>query len=350
MREVDPIYRELAARIGGEEFVYLPQILEKLTSMEQARIVQALPDTDRDPSAGRSLQVSEEFARKLDLEKKVVDNHIQELFEKGLLFPTSKGPQLARNVGQLHDTTLFNPQFDDSLGSEFFDLWAAWSGEKTKPAPEDCPSEKGALMRVIPKWRVIKDVPGILPFEDMREILKKQDLIVLGHCPCKRSYHNRECNMPDEVCIVVDRSAEYNLSRGVGKKLTYEEALKFFDECDHYPLVNCVINQRNVTQLICNCHWCCCASLGKDTAKSRFVAEVDPQKCRACRICADKMCQFGAARMKFYPELGEERAYIDPELCRGCGSCVVSCPSQARTMKLVRPPEHVPETFGRDYL
>jgi len=153
---IDPIYNELAARIGGEEFKYLPQILEKLASLEQARIVQALPDPDRDPSAGRSLKVSEEFARKLGLDKNDVDRHIQELFEKGLLFPTSRGPQLARNVGQLHDTTLFNPKFDQSLGSDFFNLWAAWSGEKTKPVPEDCPSEKSALMRVVPKWRTIK--------------------------------------------------------------------------------------------------------------------------------------------------------------------------------------------------
>jgi NAD-dependent dihydropyrimidine dehydrogenase PreA subunit len=30
----------------------------------------------------------------------------------------------------------------------------------------------------------------------------------------------------------------------------------------------------------------------------------------------------------------------------GCGSCVVTCPGKARTMKLVRTPEHVPVDLG----
>jgi len=50
--------------------------------------------------------------------------------------------------------------------------------------------------------------------------------------------------------------------------------------------------------------------------------------------------------MKFYPELGQERAFIDAEICMGCGSCVVTCPGKARAMKLIRPPEHVPAELG----
>ena len=77
-------------------------------------------------------------------------------------------------------------------------------------------------------------------------------------------------------------------------------------------------------------------------AKSRYRAKVDPAKCIGCRTCVDKRCQFGASQMRFYPEYGQERAYIDEEKCMGCGLCVINCPSEARTMKMVRPPDHIP--------
>ena len=47
--------------------------------------------------------------------------------------------------------------------------------------------------------------------------------------------------------------------------------------------------------------------------------------------------------MKYYPEFGEERAYIDTEKCMGCGNCVINCCIGARKMKLVQPPEFVPD-------
>jgi len=37
------------------------------------------------------------------------------------------------------------------------------------------------------------------------------------------------------------------------------------------------------------------------------------------------------------------KAYIDAEKCYGCGQCVVNCPAEAMKMKIVRPPEHIPE-------
>jgi ferredoxin len=129
--------------------------------------------------------------------------------------------------------------------------------------------------------------------------------------------------------------------------------MKFFEETDKLPLVHIASNQRDVNVLLCNCHWDCCElllplfrsdkyELEKGAAKSRFVAVMDPEKCKACGKCV-QMCQFDAAKMKYYPELGETRAYIDAEKCMGCGSCVVNCANEARAMKIVRPPEYVPE-------
>ncbi len=54
--------------------------------------------------------------------------------------------------------------------------------------------------------------------------------------------------------------------------------------------------------------------------------------------------------MKYYPELGEERAYVDTEICMGCGNCVIQCPIGARAMKLVQPPEFIPDEYVGHYL
>jgi Pyruvate/2-oxoacid:ferredoxin oxidoreductase delta subunit len=342
MSEIDAIYKELAAKITGGRSETLPKILAKMANLEQARLIAALPDTDRSPAAGRSLEVSDKFAQKLGLDKKTVDKHIRELYEKGLLFPTRTGPQMARTYMQLHDAALGNPKYDEALGTEFFDLWGGPDGKITrKPSPASLRPRFSAF-RIVPRWKSIKDLTGVLPHEDIRQILKSQDQIALQPCGCKRSFRKRDCGIPVESCINVGRTAEYNIDRGASRKITYEEAMKINDEFDKYPVVNAVVNQREVNQLICNCHYCCCGAI-HGAAKSRFEAEVDPEKCHACGICVDS-CQFGAISMKQYPGIKGERAYVNPELCRGCGCCVIACPNEARKMKIVRPPEHIPES------
>ena len=145
----------------------------------------------------------------------------------------------------------------------------------------------------------------------------------------------------------------YNLSRGVGRRVTPEEAIAFCDSTDEEPFVHIAINQKTVNMLVCNCHWCCCElilpllrqskyPLWKGLAKSRFEATVEVEKCRACGKCQER-CQFEAAQMKDDPLSGQKKGSVDTEKCMGCGCCVVTCPNGARRMNLVRPPEHIPD-------
>lgn len=359
-KKIDPIYREISALVEPrlKDSNYFPWILERLMNLDQAKLVMALPDKERNESTDK-LEVSEGFAKKLNLDKKTADKYVRDLYEKGFLYPTRKGPQPPRNLGQWIDTQN-NPKYDKTLGDEYYALIGLFSDKELQTDREERIGKRIAagepgMSRIIPRWRAIKDVPGVLPAEDVRELLKANDSFAVLHCACRKRYKTRECGVPEELCLVLGRNADYNIDRKAGRKLTRQEAFDLIsNETAKYPVVHVggrTNDPKNFFGLICNCHYDCCEVLRTPMvngskypvteyyAKSRFRATVDPAKCVGCRVCVDKRCQFGAAQMKLYPEFGEERAYIDEEKCMGCGCCVETCSTGARSMKIVEPPE-----------
>jgi ferredoxin len=355
-KKIDPIYYEIAKRVqaGLENSKYFPWIMERLMNAEQAKLVMALPDAHRTPATGR-LEVSAEFARELGMEKKTADSYVRNLYEKGFLFPTSKGPQLPRSMGQWLDTQN-NPKFDAELGDEYYALIGLFSDDELGPPREERIGKRIAAGQrgtsgIIPRWRAIKDIPGILPGEDVRELIKAHEDIALLHCACRKRYKERECGVPEELCMVLGRAALYNIDRGAGRRITREEAFDIINNVTaKYPVVHIGTRTRdpkNFRGVLCHCHFDCCEVMRTPMvigckypvtefyAKSRYRAVVDPEKCIKCRICIDKRCQFGALEMKFYPEYGEERISVNEDKCMGCGCCVETCPTSAHSMKVV---------------
>jgi NAD-dependent dihydropyrimidine dehydrogenase PreA subunit len=344
-KKVDPVYRELATKLKEPNSEIMPRLLERLMNLEQARIINALPASPDD------------IAKQLNLDKATVDKHMQEMFEKGLLYPGKSGWHMTRSWPELHDSAgSANPKYDSD---EFFDLAFAKADERVKKQIDEVLKGETKVirqsMRVVPRWKSINDIPGVLPYEDIRQILTASAPIAVVNCACKKIDRNRECKdiISTETCITIGRSAQHNLSRGAGRQLSYDEAMELCDSFDKYQLVHLTGNTNTMPYLICNCHNCCCGAFYRNSrtkkqlnqfsiAKSRFVATVDPAKCRGCRTCIDMRCPVGAIQMKYYPEFGEERTYINTDECIGCGLCVITCPANARTMKLVRPPEYIP--------
>ncbi|MDK2876961.1 MAG: pyruvate ferredoxin oxidoreductase delta subunit [Archaeoglobaceae archaeon] len=59
-------------------------------------------------------------------------------------------------------------------------------------------------------------------------------------------------------------------------------------------------------------------------------AQVDKEKCTACRIC-EQFCPEGCIEIK---ELGDEKfAVVDYNYCKGCGVCASVCPQEAIKME-----------------
>jgi NAD-dependent dihydropyrimidine dehydrogenase PreA subunit/DNA-binding transcriptional ArsR family regulator len=344
--QIDPVYQELAAKMKRPNSKVLPALLQRLADLEQARIVRELPAQP------------EEIAKKLGLDRETVEKHLSLLFEKGLVTRGKRSWNLASSWGWLHDAIGSSDSKYDDI--ELFDVAMVMSGEELMNLSQRV--EKGdkrtirQYMRVIPKWKTIKDIPGVLPCEDVREVFRNSPPIVLINCACRRLYKDRKCKttLPVNVCLSCGRLGRHVLSRGIGKELTYDELIKFLDRLDEYQLVNLTGNSNRMPIQMCNCHNCCCGMFHiraytkpnmnqSPFAKSRFIVEDHPEKCIACGKCINERCPIGAISMKYFPEFGGERSYTDTEECIGCGLCVLTCPAEARKMKLVRPPEHIPE-------
>jgi Pyruvate/2-oxoacid:ferredoxin oxidoreductase delta subunit len=346
---IEPIYNELAAMIPDGDWYYTPRLIKYLADLDQAKICRELPATD------------EAIAAKLGLEKEHVTAQIKELIKRGLLIRTEDGAKMPATVGAFIDFAATTPYNDARLDDNWYEMLRARLEEDDAVVAFSTFFAKsqldGAPMnRVLPKWNAIKDIPGVMPCEDMREVLRPADgKLSTSRCMCKQIWPRRipamfEGTHPDEGhCIHFGKMAEHYINEmEIGKWLSWEEAMALMDGLDASPLCHMVVNAREV-RWICQCDDQACVLIGTmrrskefgihdGIAPSRFLAIFDAEKCNGCGICVTK-CPFHAVKMNEEGNL----AVIAAKECMGCGSCVVNCPTSALSMKIVRPPEHIPE-------
>jgi Pyruvate/2-oxoacid:ferredoxin oxidoreductase delta subunit len=265
------------------------------------------------------------------------------LFNKGLIFKSQKPEGIryyrVRHVMQFHDATALAPD----VARETLDLWKEYMDtewhEDLRMLEEALPHP---VMRVVPVNVSIDSKAQILAFDDVRNIVEGAKNLAVTQCACR--VIDGKCGKPLEVCMQVNRAADYVLERGIGRKLTVDQAIEMLKACEEEGLVHISDNRRGAGHVICNCcsDCCiCCASVAKGSKKfvapSRFVALVDAELCSGCEVCLDR-CFFGAASMT-----GKDgTAVIDHEKCMGCGVCAVTCPTEAISLKETRPEDFVP--------
>jgi ferredoxin len=267
-----------------------------------------------------------------------IESMIDPLFRKGVLFKSKKpdGTRYyrVRQVVQLHDATavMNNPP------PGMLDLWKEYMrtewGEQIK-------SFETPFVRVVPINVSIEPNSQILASDDVISIIDRAHNIAVTKCSCRAV--DGACGEPVEVCLQLDRAADYSLERGTGRKLTREEALRMLEMCEDQGLVHVAENKQGVGHVICNCCRDCClnwpsvkSGVGKFVSPSRFRAVVDTGHCNGCEKCIER-CFFDALQM------GEgELALVDERKCMGCGVCRYACMLDAITMRVVRPQEFVP--------
>ena len=351
---INDTYAVLMEHLGFPGSNRLRPILEMLMTPDQANMATALPGTPQ------------EVAEKTGIDVNRVRDNLDELYFKGVIFPRGDFRnrvyyRFARSIGQFHDSTMASEQLDVEKDRPFFELWYDFVMNEMYPnTAKRLAKMETPRTRIVPAYRSIKDLPGVLPYENFPEILKAQELIATAPCSCRLCTDSvgEPCDIHDEVahkvCLQFGRGADYVIARGSGRELSKEEALALNDIIEDSGLLHLWPNNAAMTGPKTSCQCCrdCCMiyipidqaglSIGKVWEKSRYQAYVNQEDCDGCQICVDR-CLFDAIEMERPEGSKKYKATVDAEKCFGCGSCVVGCETAALQMKVARPPEHIPQ-------
>ena len=328
----ESMYKQLAESIGVGDSTIVPEIFKMLADENDAKILLAAA-----PPA-----TVEEISEKTGIPADDVKKRINPLFKKGLIYRSSKpGPRYyrVRNLLQFHDASIL------AIGAPpgFMDMWKKYHeeefGEHQKRIEDALPR---SVVRVVPVNIAVESDTKVAPFEDVKQIVADARNLAVTDCTC-RVVTSGPCETPLEVCIQVNKAADYAVERGTGRQLTKQETLDMLKMCEEEGLVHVVGNRRALGHIICNCCDDCCInwtgtrkSGAKFTAPSRFTAAIDPDLCDGCETCLDR-CFFDAINLE------DDASEIDETECMGCGLCVVTCPTDAISLKEIRGEDYVPE-------
>jgi len=323
------LYEQLTNAIGISESKIIPKIFKLLADEDEAKVILAAA-----PPA-----TVEEIAERSGVPAEKVEQVIDPLFKKGLLFKSSR-PGVYYRVKymlQFHDASILAP----GMTQEFFDLWKEYHNSEFDGHMGQIQSVlTQSAVRVVPVNVVVQPDLRVAYFDDVRQIVEKARNIAVTACTCR--VVDGKCGKTVDVCIQLDKADDYALERGSGRKLTKDEALEMLKKCEEEGLVHTVGNTRGLGHIICNCCEDCCINWSNHgklninfTAPSRFAAFVEADNCTGCEVCLER-CYFDAI------SLDSGISEIDEEKCMGCGLCVVTCDEEAIVMKEIRSEDFVP--------
>ena len=327
------INEQLAEQVGAGDSKIIAAIFGTLTDENEAKLVLAAA-----PPA-----TVEELSEKTGIPAGDVERMIEPLFRKGLLFKSKKkgGTRYyrVRHLLQMHDSTAV--AIDPSR--EMLDLWKQYMVEEwadfSRKFEEKLPN---SVMRVVPVNVSLDLNTQILAFDDVKNLIDGANNLAVTRCSCRAI--DGACGKDLDVCIQVDRAADYAIERGTGRQISKEETIELLKRCEEEGLVHVAENKKALGHVICNCCNDCCINwpsvrpeMGTFVAPSRYKAWVDAEECIGCDLCLER-CYFDALHM----EEDEELAVVEADNCMGCGLCQVVCPTDAILMQEARPEEFVP--------
>jgi len=206
-------------------------------------------------------------------------------------------------------------------------------------------SRKPQIMQTLPIEVTIPFSQEVLPYEKVSAIIENGQSFLINECICKKEQAllGKHCDRPLEVCLAIDPLPGMFDRSPNGRVATKEEAYELLKSTEEAGLVHLTGNVKWGHVYICNCCKCCCMVLrainelgipASQVINSSHHAEINPQECTGCGICADERCQVGAV------ETSEGVYRVNSERCIGCGLCISTCPTEAIRMER-RSPESI---------
>ena len=348
MHEADPVYKRLAEHLDRQPTGFPPtphgvelRILRRLFSPAEAELAGLLTLSPETPQA---------FAERTGRNFPDVADELESMASKGLIFRlrTPEDPEVPRymaaqfliGIWEYHVAAL-DPELIRDV-NEYLPYFFREAGKVSTPQ-----------LRTIPVSRSLTPEQAVMPHDEAREIVLRQERIVVAPCICRseRALVGEGCGAPLESCLIFGAGAAYYEENGIGRSITPEEALRVIDTAEKKGLVLQPSNAQNPV-CICACCSCCCQVLRNlrrlpdpsSCIASNYHAVVDAALCTGCGVCTAR-CPMDAAKQ------GEESAFIDEKRCIGCGLCVPTCPEGAAWLvskeRQVPPPPTLSDTYRR---
>jgi len=192
------------------------------------------------------------------------------------------------------------------------------------------------FLRIIPVEESIDVNHNVASYEDAVEILRDKPFIVITDCICRKNADliDHDCGKPLEACFMFGSMGQYYIDRGMGRKISLDEAVDILKKCQEAGLVTQPATSQNPAGM-CNCCGDCCAvlrALNKHSKPaeiifSNYFAAVEVDNCTGCETCLDR-CQMNALSIN-----NNGLAVVNEDRCIGCGLCVTTCATEA--LKLI---------------
>ncbi len=166
----------------------------------------------------------------------------------------------------------------------------------------------GVGMHVIPVEKAIEHENHSASVEHISHWLKKYDKYSVGQCTCRKQQSIRgegSGQINGEFCMGMGDMAEYQVDKGMGRYISYEEALEILERAERHGFVHQITNIDGEDKIvaICNCAAGVCNALRTsqlyntpNMSRSAYRAHVESEKCVACGKCVE-VCPVGAAKL-----------------------------------------------------
>ena len=327
------LYEKLAEKIFCKGSKLIPRLFQMVADEQEAALMLALPAT------------AAEAAQKLGRDAQEAEQALETLFQKGVVFKSKKPEgtkyRMCRDLAQFHDASILWSE----ATREFHDLWQRYMEEEWPGYARFVTKVlKKPFTRVIPVEKAVEGRGQILAHEDVRQMIESASRVAVTRCTCRVIAH--KCDHPVEVCLQINRAADYTVERGTGREITKQEALAIARSAEESGLIHVTMNKAEVSHFICNCCPCCCQTFPLLISQglplndpSRYRASIQADDCTGCGICLDR-CYFSAISLKDHN--GGEVAVVNPDKCMGCGLCSIKCETEAISLIEVREPSFIP--------
>ena len=297
-----------------------------------------------------------EYAEESGLEVEECKAILEDLAQRGLLYRANRagGPvyhHLAiahgffeQSIPRMYDPGFINAMYTSYLGAPSMPMQNALCGATP-------------IYYAIPCDEQVVGDERVLPLNDYREIVERNDTIAILPCCCSlredmrlygdvppigseemKEYRNGfDAGHNLERCMGFGEEAEYYLSIGAARQITKEEAYEILARgVDEGLVLQCGYTRNS--EFICQCHPDCCGVLGLYSAfgqeswdaspirfnVSNYMLAYDADTCIKCGACVTR-CPMSAISM-------EDGIPTITGMCVRCGQCGLVCPVGARKL------------------